>query len=1371
MPAGTWYDAKGTKYTKLPQNLNYSILLSKGRKPDVSSSIKAEKTKTVYGLGEKVTLEDLTVTYYGKDGSVRKLDSAEYRTNIDTIDTTQSKTTALVVTYEQNGVILTDRIELTIASALETSGLIVTLPEMDYVYDGRQKTPVPIVSFLLGEEEKILQIGRDYTLSYRNNVNAYEGSLEEGMAKNAPTVFINGRGEYSGTVAQVFPIKKAKAPVREKTVIYAPECGEEMTWRTYDMSGSFASYGKKTNYKVEAVTESDEYVDNVLSCKPFVNTKGILAYSTNVGTGGNSVIITIKVSFENYQDSLLDVKLIQKYEKPLTISGITMNDRVYNGSPISYSGKLFIETDEDGSVAVDETERYGCWYSYRGIQADGTPYGADEDAIDKDENEKESSVAPVNAGKYIMTITVRDIGYGKYVGMKEYPFEILPAPITITAQDITLVKGESLPASYDYKVTGLVNQDALIKEPVFTYNVDKESIDLETPGVYEIIPDNADAGMNYEIREYRRGRLVIAEEKVAYTVSFDLSGHEGGNNQIPSMSVKAGSLITRPEIPIAKGYTFAGWYKDQTFAAAKAWNFDTDIVQSDIVLYACWLVNAAKEKESGLQLCIQDIPMQTYTGSALKPNVTVYDGDGKTLLKAGKDYTIKYAQNTEAVLTNKSGKLPDIGTAVVTNAGKKDETTQNVTGSFSKKYPYVIITGKGNYSETIYKNFYICPADIAVKDENGDSVLAPGFTLKYSGQMIKDTKKVQTALNSFKYKKAMKPGIDYTVTLKANGNVECDASVASGENIQPQEWVGMTEYNSKNKKYNIPTIPKGYYGTFTMTVAGIGNYTGEVVKSIYVTESASGLIKNATIKLGKNQKSINYQEGGVQLKAGYYDADGKKYYALDNGKDVEKENGNDIFTVSVKNGKTVTYLKYDSRKESDGDYFITYQNNDRAGTATMTITGNPAKGYFGSKSVTFKITGMAFSAKTIEVKTYDADKNPNENDLKVSMPYTGKAVTQNKVTLTTKPTVDTPETKTLLYGTHYTISYKNNLKKGTATMTFTANPASGYTGSFKKTFKIAAQNLSESLFDKTVEIDGNVGNIVHNVSVIEKDAKKNSITLMWEEKSANYSKNGATLSFRLVNAEGIALKQGTDYTVSYSNHKAVTTSDMVQDKYPVMKIKGKGNYAGTLNVRFKIAKTDIGTALDVQTLTVSCTPIARKDNMKFADFKFKLLDGRTVLREGATKDYELVKTACTEEIINAYARSLGTADTTAVIPKVTIKGIGNYTGEKEVSLAEYIYVTKLTSRNIKIEVIGEKVYTGSNVEPEIKVTYYPNNDAGREEAVADSTFTVKDYKITYGSKNMQAGKNKGTVTVTGTGIYGGSVTVKFDIGKKNVYYF
>ena len=69
-----------------------------------------------------------------------------------------------------------------------------------------------------------------------------------------------------------------------------------------------------------------------------------------------------------------------------------------------------------------------------------------------------------------------------------------------------------------------------------------------------------------------------------YTVSFDLQGH---GSSISSQSILSGGKATAPSpAPTATGYTFGGWYKEP--ACTNAWNFSTETVTSNKILYAKW---------------------------------------------------------------------------------------------------------------------------------------------------------------------------------------------------------------------------------------------------------------------------------------------------------------------------------------------------------------------------------------------------------------------------------------------------------------------------------------------------------------------------------------------------------------------------------------------------------------------------------------------------------------------------------------------------------------------------------------------------------------------------------------------------------------
>ena len=74
----------------------------------------------------------------------------------------------------------------------------------------------------------------------------------------------------------------------------------------------------------------------------------------------------------------------------------------------------------------------------------------------------------------------------------------------------------------------------------------------------------------------------------SYNVNFD---SQGGSAVGPE-SVEFEGLVNKPQDPTREGYTFGGWYTDETFATA--WNFDSDKMPSkDITLYAKWKRNEA----------------------------------------------------------------------------------------------------------------------------------------------------------------------------------------------------------------------------------------------------------------------------------------------------------------------------------------------------------------------------------------------------------------------------------------------------------------------------------------------------------------------------------------------------------------------------------------------------------------------------------------------------------------------------------------------------------------------------------------------------------------------------------------------------------
>jgi hypothetical protein len=68
-----------------------------------------------------------------------------------------------------------------------------------------------------------------------------------------------------------------------------------------------------------------------------------------------------------------------------------------------------------------------------------------------------------------------------------------------------------------------------------------------------------------------------------YTVTFDVDG----GSTVQDQSVEEGKKVAKPQNPSKTGNTFANWYKAKDYKTI--WNFDTDVVVQDTILYAKWV--------------------------------------------------------------------------------------------------------------------------------------------------------------------------------------------------------------------------------------------------------------------------------------------------------------------------------------------------------------------------------------------------------------------------------------------------------------------------------------------------------------------------------------------------------------------------------------------------------------------------------------------------------------------------------------------------------------------------------------------------------------------------------------------------------------
>ena len=689
------------------------------------------------------------------------------------------------------------------------------------------------------------------------------------------------------------------------------------------------------------------------------------------------------------------------------------------------------------------------------------------------------------------------------------------------------------------------------------------------------------------------------------------------------------------------------------------------------------------DDEAGINdISIVEVADYMYTGVAIKPAVTVYDGD--KILKEGTDYTVTFANNINVNSLRKK------------NAGMGDD--------FNEELPYVKVIGKGNYTGEACANFNITHVTIA----NNNGTEKAGVVLTYNDQIQKDASKDQDVFKSLTInKKSLKVGEDIELTLK--------------------DETGIATAGAK--------VPKSESGKYTLEVKGIGNYTGTIVKTIYVADKVK-LIKNATITLGKNRKSVKYTGAEIKHNPAWYDAGIKKYYKVEGG--VAVTDSPELSKAEIDN---VYVVKNGSDYLIEGtDYEVTYSNNRSVGTATMTITGIGE--YSGSKSVTFKITGIPFADKTVIVNGLEAQT------------YTGKAIELDGLELYYKGSTSN---KRLLEGPHYTVSYKNNVNTGKATVTFTGKASSGYTGSFSKTFSINAANIASMANNTAADI------------------------------TVPFSKAGAGINnqIKLATADGSALKPGTDYKVTYKNNNAIAAKN--DEKAPTAIITGVKNYTGTIQIPFNIEKAAVSD-LDITVSRVAYKPNANSTTVYKPAVTVK--DGGKKL--SVNKDYVVIYNNYEQSDVSEFFE--GNEEKK---PSLVIKAADGscYTGETE-AIDGYVYKSTMSASNTKVIVLTDNVtYTGSQLKPGVKVYDFSKlnakdqdekaiiakikaakNDAegaAYMEELAETNDKVElissaNYAKSYGT-NVKYGKNAGSVKITGVGsLYNGSIAVKFDILPKKL---
>ena len=354
-------------------------------------------------------------------------------------------------------------------------------------------------------------------------------------------------------------------------------------------------------------------------------------------------------------------------------------------------------------------------------------------------------------------------------------------------------------------------------------------------------------------------------------------------------------------------------------------------------------------------------------------------------------------------------------------------------------------------------------------------------------------------------------------------------------------------------------------------------------------------------------------------------------------------------TVTVKDG-TKTLAK-------DTDFTVSCPEAVNAGTYEVTVTG--IGNYRGSARPTFKIAQASIAKATFSAVANQA--------------WTGTEIKP-------APTVKLGSA-TLKKGTDYTLSYKDNVAVGTATVTATGK--GDYKGSASTTFNIVPKQvtptatLSKALFtyngavqkptvtvkdgatalksetDYTLEWPSGCTNVgTYTVTATLKGNYTGEAKASFEIVAASIS--GATVSaiadqawtgsavtpVPTVTVGGRALKNKTDFTLKYADNVNVGTATVT--------ITGKGNYKGTATKSFNIVKGKV-----TPTVTLSKTSFTYSGKAQKPTVTVK--DGTTVLESGTDYTLSWSPSGCTDA---------GTYTVTA-----TLKGNRSGTGKATFTIA------------------------------------------------------------------------------------------------------
>ena len=951
------------------------------------------------------------------------------------------------------------------------TGITVTDPEGSK-YDGEEHKNKPKVEDT--KTKATLKESKDYELSYSEDV-TNAGTV---------TVTVTGIGNYEGSFEVTYEITKRHvtltsaddekvydgSALTNDTVTVGGDKFAKKEGATYNVTGNQTEVGSSENtftYELKSNTTASNYNIEVkfgeLKVTPFTDkvTVTIKGHEDTATYDGNPH------SVEGYEVTNISNKLYKvnnigftgeakaegtaagTYQMNLTaqqFSNISQNftdvEFVVEDGSLTINPKSITpdgpDTPEEKKTGITVTAPEGSKYDGEEHKNKPTVTDTKTKATLKEGTDYELSYSKdvINAG----TVTVTVTGIGNYEGSFEVTYEITKRNVTLTSGSASKVYDKTALTKDEVTVSG----DGFAKDEGATYKVTGSRTKVGTSKntfTYELKSNTTATNYNIEVK-FGELKVTAQDGEVVVTITgrSDTVEYDGNEKSVSGydVSITEGSKYTTSDFTFngtaeAKG-TEAGTYS-MGLNADQFTNTNDNYTQVTFIVNDGTLTinpksitpdgpDTPKEEKTGIT--VTDPENSIYDGNEHINGLTVTDSKLNTTLVEGTDYTLTY-----------SGDLINVGTVTITIKG-----IGNYTGEFTKTYQilpreYTVTT---NTDSKVYDGNPLTAGGTVnnlVKDETVNLTMTGSQTdvgtsdntyeLNWTGSAKesnythgKDSIGTLTVTKQSIAPDPEHPETYKEVTITSPSDEVYDGNehkwIPTVTDKEGNELVAKTDYKVTYSTTDFTNVT----GTITVTITGIGNYTGKATRTYSITpktytvttESDSKVYDGTALTAGGKVsgivkgETVDFTITGSQTSVGTSD----NTYELDwtgSAKESNYKHGKDsIGTLTVKaksivpdgpntpdekktgitvsdpsdskyDGKehrevlTVQDTKTDKKLVADKDYSVTYSDDlVNAGTVTITIEG--IGNYTGSFTKTYEITKRSVTLTSATAsKTYD----------------------------------------------------------------------------------------------------------------------------------------------------------------------------------------------------------------------------------------------------------------------------------------------------------------------------------------------------------------------------------------------------------------